>query len=133
MDEASDDGSSSSAKPLTRFTFLQVAISAGVVLALALVAAFWALADPRSEIKSIRENFLTIREHNEYRDAVKEDLRRIEQNNGAKINRTEVQAVWDLRSREIETMHRDIEHLRQEMHEHVRDDRDHERAKGSVK
>src|SRR5512143_29950 len=59
----------------------QMVLSAAIALGLALLAAFWALADPRQEIKDIKTNYLTLREHEEFVKRFTADIGRIEQTN----------------------------------------------------
>lgn len=63
----------------------QIIVSAAVLLALALIGAFWSLADPRADIKAIQTDiithYLTIREHLEFRERVAQDIKRVEDEN----------------------------------------------------
>jgi len=112
-------------------SIFQIVISAGIALSLALLAAFWALADPRAEIKNIRENFLTIREHNEFQARVKSDISRLEDENRHQVRREEFEGRLGQILREHDAFRREIEALRDRMTEHAREDRvrDLDRAK----
>lgn len=101
----------------------QIVISAVIALGLALVTAIWSLADPRAEIRTIRETYLTLREHNEYREGIKEDIHRLESRYGEQITRAEVEQVWKLQADELKTIHLQLEELRRYQREHDRDDR----------
>jgi hypothetical protein len=54
--------------------FSQIAISATIALGIALITAFWSLADPRADIKSIKDGYLSIREHDEFKSRVERTL-----------------------------------------------------------
>jgi len=89
-----------------------MAISAIIALGVGLLTAFWSLADPRAEIKIIRDTYLTIREHAEYRDGVRSDLDRLRERDKDFMTRSEVETVWAIRARELEHLHEEIRALR---------------------
>lgn len=59
----------------------QVIVSAALVLGLAIIAAFWALADPRADIRDIKSSYTTLREHNDLITRMDSNFKRIEENN----------------------------------------------------
>jgi hypothetical protein len=63
-----------------RNNIVQIGISAAIALGLALITAFWSLADPRAEIKDIKSTYLTLREHEEFVTRFNADLTRAESN-----------------------------------------------------
>jgi len=89
----------------------------------AVVGAFWSLADPRAEVRAIRENYLTLREHEEFVRRFNSDIARIEGENRTQISRTEVETVWKRRAAELAEMHKQLDDLRGELQLHERDDR----------
>ena len=44
--------------------------TATVVIGIAVISAFWMLSDPRTEIRSIKDNYLQLREHEEFKSRV---------------------------------------------------------------
>jgi hypothetical protein len=52
-----------------------------MVLLLTILGGFWSLADPRGELKSIRDSYLTVREHEEFVHRFNKDITRIETEN----------------------------------------------------
>jgi uncharacterized phage infection (PIP) family protein YhgE len=47
-------------------------------LAIAVVGGFWALADPRGDIAGIKSNYLTIREHDEFKGSMAVEISRLD-------------------------------------------------------
>ncbi len=98
-----------------------------IATVVSLVAAFWSLADPRNEIRRIETDYLQIREHNEFRDRVRQDLERIEQENVRQnkvgLTRHEAMEVWAQRRSELDEMRRRIDALTEALARHERDDR----------
>lgn len=127
-----------------------LAITVVVTVGLAVLAAFWQLSDPRSEIKTIREGYLSVREHNEFAARIAADIKRLEDENRRQLSvdtfrawkderdgvirqlterankavlQSEVQAVWTQRRAELDDIKRQIEVLRDMILNHERDDR----------
>jgi hypothetical protein len=50
-----------------------------------MVGGFWSLADPRSEIRDIKSNYLTLREHESFVRRFEADVTRVEQNSRQEI------------------------------------------------
>src|SRR3954470_20279614 len=46
--------------------YLGLINSGAIALIVAMLAGFWSLADPRGDLRSIRDTYLTLREHNEF-------------------------------------------------------------------
>ena len=99
-----------------------IGISAAIALGLALLAAFWALADPRADIKEIKNNYLTLREHEEFVRRFTADLARVEQDNRLQnsemATRSEVvahahadDAIREEQSRRLDQMQKQIDLL----------------------
>ena len=105
----------------------QIVISATIALGLALLTAFWSLADPRAEIKNIEanisQNYLTIREHAEYRDRIQKDILRLEEQNDQQAGKMQVQADIQWLRQEIDQLRREMEAMQRDIHQHERDDR----------
>ncbi len=59
------------------FKFVPGMASTGI-LAMAIIGAFWGLADPRGEIRDIKGSFLSIREHEEFVRRFTSDISRVE-------------------------------------------------------
>ena len=53
-------------------------ISGMIIIAITVVGAIWRLADPRSDITSIKANYLSLREHEEFVSRFKADIQRLE-------------------------------------------------------
>ncbi len=98
-----------------------------VVVVLTIIGGFWSLADPRTELKAIRDNYLTIREHQEFQNRVTRDIQRLEAENQVQASKTELNAVVTERRAELDKLHKDVEELLRLFHEHERDDRLRER------
>ena len=118
-------------------------ISILVVVSLAVLGAFWQLSDPRGDIKDIRANYLTVREHNEFTTRIARDVARIEEENNrqnARMLAAETFQAWEKENAatvaeinkrlddkvsrsDIEALSRQVEVLFRMMHEHERDDR----------
>jgi hypothetical protein len=105
-----------------RADFWQIGLSAMIATGLALLAAFWALADPRADIKEIKNNYLTLREHDEFVRRFTSDINRVEQTNreqaGEMARKVEVEshdrADADMRTaqdRRLDQMQRQIDLL----------------------
>ncbi len=62
----------------TRFSTIWASIISTIIALVAVVGGFWSLADPRADIKDIRQSFLTLREHAEFVSRFDRDLLRIE-------------------------------------------------------
>src|SRR4051812_45038458 len=58
--------------------YLGIINSGAIALLIAIMAGFWSLADPRGEIKSIRDNYLSLREHNVFAERLQQDIARID-------------------------------------------------------
>lgn len=58
-------------------SYLPIIISTAVVM-LTIVGGFWSLADPRAELKNIRDNYLSIREHEEFVRRFDRDVERLD-------------------------------------------------------
>jgi predicted nucleic acid-binding Zn-ribbon protein len=83
-------------------------ISGIVVIGLAIVGAFWALADPRSEIKDIKARYLTVREHLDLVNRINTDIERIDQ----LAQRLQVDS---LNQKDLKALHREIDDLKQQI------------------
>lgn len=108
----------------------QVIITAGLAIAGAMLAAFWSLADPRAEIKLIRDTYLSIREHSEFAARVAADIRRLEEDNKNQATTArlealhkEMEALFSERARELDHLRHDVEEIEKQIHDHERDDR----------
>lgn len=116
----------------------------------AVVAAFWSLADPRSDIANIRTNYLTLREHAAFEVRVARDIARLEDENKRqlpvdsfsswkkehdrvtaeiqravddRLTKSAAEEVWRQRRAELDELHKQIDALRAEITQHERDDR----------
>ena len=85
-----------------------VLISGGIIVILAIIGVVWGLADPRSEIKEIKTNYLTLREHEEFVRRFNSDILRLqnEQSEMDKVipRKEDVAAL----QRELDSVHRQI-------------------------
>lgn len=124
----------------------QIVATGVVTIGLAILAAFWAYADPRAEIRSIKDNYLTVREHQEFQTRVARDITRLEQENKHQVGNDTFKAWKDerdgviaeiqrrlnehvtreesaQRDKQIAELEKQIAELRTQFHEHERDDR----------
>lgn len=67
-------------RPYSINSLLPMIISTLVVV-LTVAGGFWSLADPRSDLKAIRESYLTLREHEEFVARFNKDITRLENEN----------------------------------------------------
>lgn len=103
----------------------EIVASSVIAVGVAMLSVFWSLADPRADIKALRAeftNYLTIREHNEFRERVHQDRLRLEQQNERQVGREEFlgwarahedrdrEVVSSLR-REIDGLQKQVDHL----------------------
>lgn len=61
--------------------YLGLINSGAIALLIAMFTGFWSLADPRGELKTIRESYLSLREHNEFAARVQMDVVRVDKVN----------------------------------------------------
>src|SRR4051812_38179868 len=61
--------------------YLGLINSGAIALLIAMFTGFWSLADPRGELKNIRENYLTLREHIEFASRLQLDTVRLDKVN----------------------------------------------------
>lgn len=105
----------------------QIVITTGIGFMGAVLLAFWQLADPRAEIKTLRDlvnnQYLTIREHVEFSAKVQRDLDRLSAEQTRQVS-TDAFNAWKI---EHDAAHKDlqkrIEALQLQLHQHERDDR----------
>ncbi len=93
-----------------------------IVVLLTIMGGFWSLADPRSELKNIRENYLTIREHQEFQNRVTRDILRLESENQLQASKAELEAIVKERRTELDAIHKELAHIMDLIHQHERDD-----------
>jgi hypothetical protein len=74
--------------------YLGLINSGAIALLIAMFAGFWSLADPRGELKTIRESFLTLREHNEFAARVQLDTVRLDKVNGEQWRELVTMREW---------------------------------------
>lgn len=70
--------------------------SGAIALIVAVLAGFWSLADPRSDLKNIRDTYLSLREHNEFTARVLLDVTRIEKVNAEQWNDLLTLREWNV-------------------------------------
>lgn len=56
----------------------QIIVSVALAVGIGLIGMFWSLADPRSDIKDIKNNYVTLREHNDLVTRMTDGFRRLE-------------------------------------------------------
>jgi len=99
------------------------------------LAAFWQLSDPRADIKSIRDTYLTLREHTEFAQRFTRDVARLEEEQRAqnvsidtKVSKDVAAEVWKQRDLPVAALHEQIVDLSRRLEVLTQQVQEHERA-----
>lgn len=75
--------------------YLSLINSGAIALLIAMFTGFWSLADPRSELKNIRDTYLSLREHNEFASRVQLDVARVDKVNNEQWRELLTMREWN--------------------------------------
>jgi hypothetical protein len=72
------------------------------ILLIAIIGGFWQLADPRAELRDIKTNYLSLREHDEFVRRFTADIARIERENREQDSQLVTKGQFDLHDKNDE-------------------------------
>jgi hypothetical protein len=97
-----------------------------VTIGLAVLGAFWQLSDPRFEIRDIKSNYLTIREHQEFQARLDRDIKRLEtmeaDQNANFVTKREMDNLMKMQEQQNADIRTALAALANALHQHEHDD-----------